>query len=61
MYGKCGRSTRAMESNQTKKYLDERTGLWYDVHWDEQIKCFVWILASNQRILTDSGTQAHSA
>ena len=50
-----------MEKDQANRYLDERTGLWYDVHWDEQIQCFVWSLAPYQKMITDSGVPAHSA
>ena len=43
-----------MGDRAPKSYYDERSGLWYYVHWDDQIKCYVWTIAPNQRLITDS-------
>jgi len=43
-----------MEDGSARKYYDERCGLWYDVYWDDRIKCFVWTIAPYQKLIADS-------
>lgn len=43
-----------MEDANPRKYYDERRGLWYYVHWDDKMKCYVWALAPNQKLIVDS-------
>jgi hypothetical protein len=43
-----------MEDENPKLYFDEERGLWYYVHWDDHMKCYVWTIVPNQKPITDS-------
>jgi hypothetical protein len=43
-----------MGNETPTKYFDAQSGLWYFVHWDDEIKCYVWSIMPNQRLITDS-------
>jgi len=44
---------RAMEASekQPMRQFDEKSGLWYVIHWDDALKCFVTELESGQQII----------
>ncbi|MBU1164993.1 hypothetical protein KKA15_05560 [Patescibacteria group bacterium] len=42
-----------MDDKSQRKIYEEKRGLWYDVVWDDQIKCFVWTVAPYQKIVLD--------
>lgn len=43
-----------MENKELKRYYDERSRLWYDVRWDDQIKRYVWHIAPHQQLIEES-------
>jgi len=43
-----------MENSVPEKIYDERSRLWYEVRWDDEVKRYVWHIAPHQQLIEET-------